>query len=1092
MDSAFCLKAFLSNGESFDSWFIHNTIVGVAMNYNLCFYCCQPKTSLVCVSCGNAEIDSHPLFLHPGTILEGKYILGRVLGHGGFGVTYLAFDANLEIRVAVKEFLPRELATRDQSTMMVRPFDNNSTFYKDYLDKFLDEARSLARFRHRAIVSVISYFRENGTGYMVMDYLEGETLDKFCNDTGKTLSLQKITHLIEEILLGVQYVHSQNMLHRDIKPANLILTKEGQLKLLDFGSARSMKKRNTPMTKMWTPGFAPLEQVTENGEQGPWTDLYSVGATAHHLLYGSPPPDVLERLHGQPLFMNNVPRPPFWLEKSLSMQISERFQSAEQMLISIQHESAAEHDPPSSRATFPQQVLSPSSRSSPQQTTHKETGNQQATASPEKSGSFFSKRTIMVFLGFVCVAGMVVMFSIKYKKENTPIDAAASRAFPEPTPLAKQSQPAPTKIAAVQKIPRLSPSWSSIQKAYERCHPDTLCSTEDASNAASFYHSANESIVSPLPSWVLMGWEGIALAKAKKLREPYTTYAKILERYEEWKKASGQVRSGLRFYTQLLSHRVFGQFLWFAAQNASSEEKRKLLGVLWTGWRYSPLARQAYMEWMKAVRNEGLETIAPQEIYDAAKALLRPTYRQNKLAIKFSTLLLEKKKWRKKAQWLQIRAYENLDQWEEKKATAEQRFKEISLFSRSRKKIKQEREWLISEIARSLLFTDGYEASSSFFNNHPNLSKDEQQRYLNTLLVWQQQKGDSAHAIETAKKLLSLDSASASVQHNLAALYLVRGSFGDASALWRSLLNLSSLSLEQKLVYYYWIGFAEEKISSGRGASYFQELCKNFPLSLYGLLACERLSLRPMLSSIPNEINPFSVNLEMLAFEQGSFAFAAELLALYTWNELYQPRPPVQGIYEVCVKAFAKAGDWEMAFQIFLQHLQQPLIEGKLPRSLIEIAFPRPPQIKATIQRIAKANQIEDETILAIIRRESGFSFPSFGLRVGLMGVDPLWSPQLPADDDKNIEIGAARIQMFVERLSSLPLAIAAYRGYDASLQKILSHRSDTTSPLLLLETSHLAARNYLLDPKNGTLWYYLVYKWLVSPETNQRYIWNR
>lgn len=267
----------------------------------ICPGCFQSKDeSTVCPHCGYNEADRRaPIVLPYRTLLNGQYLVGKVLGKpGGFGITYLGCDIHLQTKVAIKEYLPRELASRDtdRSTVVAHSREDGDLF-RFGLDQFLQEARTLARFDHPNIVRVRSFFEQNGTGYLVMDYLEGVTLAEHIQSSGGRLSENQALELIMHVLDGLREVHSKGFLHRDIKPQNIYLTTSGRPILLDFGAARlAMGERSKSLSIVLTPGFAPYEQYHRRGEQGPWTDIYACGATLYYLVTGQVPADAAERV----------------------------------------------------------------------------------------------------------------------------------------------------------------------------------------------------------------------------------------------------------------------------------------------------------------------------------------------------------------------------------------------------------------------------------------------------------------------------------------------------------------------------------------------------------------------------------------------------------------------------------------------------------------------------------------------------------------------------------------------------------------------------------------------------------------------------
>ena len=231
-----------------------------------------------------------------------EYELVRVLGFGGFGMTYLGFDHNLDKAVAIKEYLPSDIATRTNDNSVA---PQASQFRDDFewgLDRFLDEARALARFDHHHIIKVHRFFEAHGTAYIVMEYADGETLSAFLERKG-TLKEAELKAILYPILDGLEVVHGADFLHRDIKPGNIIIRDEDSLPvLLDFGSARqAIGARSRPVTSIITPGYAPIEQYSSRGDQGPWTDIYALGSVCYRALTGEVPDDATDRMRDDPL-----------------------------------------------------------------------------------------------------------------------------------------------------------------------------------------------------------------------------------------------------------------------------------------------------------------------------------------------------------------------------------------------------------------------------------------------------------------------------------------------------------------------------------------------------------------------------------------------------------------------------------------------------------------------------------------------------------------------------------------------------------------------------------------------------------------------
>ena len=252
--------------------------------------------------------NKYPLALAAGTVLAGQYIVERVLGQGGFGITYAATDHKTGKRVAVKEFFPDAMATRvDHSTVM--PFSGERGESFDYGKKcFLQEAETLAQFiGNENIVRIYSYFEENGTAYFVMEYVEGVGFDAYIKEHGGRVDFEDCCRILVPIMDALGAVHEKGIVHRDISPDNICITKDGGIKLLDFGAARySLGDKSRSLDVVLKHGFAPKEQYTRRGKQGPFTDVYALGATFYYALTGKRPPDSVERMDEDELVLPSV------------------------------------------------------------------------------------------------------------------------------------------------------------------------------------------------------------------------------------------------------------------------------------------------------------------------------------------------------------------------------------------------------------------------------------------------------------------------------------------------------------------------------------------------------------------------------------------------------------------------------------------------------------------------------------------------------------------------------------------------------------------------------------------------------------------
>lgn len=253
----------------------------------------------ICPYCGyeqgmGAESSLH---MQPGSILAGKYLIGRVIGYGGFGVTYIGWDETLRQRVAIKEYLPSEFATRAVGQTQVTVFGGNKAEqFNGGMVKFVEEARHLVQFQNEpGIVRVFDSFEANNTAYIVMEYLDGETLTSYLEREGK-VPVEQAVEMLTPVIRSLEAVHKTGIIHRDIAPDNIMLTRDGQVKLIDFGAARyATTSHSRSLTVIIKPGYSPEEQYRSRGDQGPHTDVYALAAVLYRMVTGITPPDALER-----------------------------------------------------------------------------------------------------------------------------------------------------------------------------------------------------------------------------------------------------------------------------------------------------------------------------------------------------------------------------------------------------------------------------------------------------------------------------------------------------------------------------------------------------------------------------------------------------------------------------------------------------------------------------------------------------------------------------------------------------------------------------------------------------------------------------
>lgn len=302
-----------------------------------CPGCFQLKGDVpVCRHCGYDDAAPRsPLFLPHGVMLGGQYRVGRVLGRpGGFGITYLGWDVNLQQRVAIKEYLPREIAQRMPNALAVHVHTRDDQQGFEFgKEQFLREARIVAQLDHPNIVRLRNFFNANATAYLVMDYYEGMSLGDYLATVRSTLEPELAVALLKPILEGLHYVHERSLVHRDLKPHNIYLAAIGRPIVLDFGAARQATgDRVQSLSVVLTEGYAPLEQYQRRAVQGPWTDVYGSAATLYRMLTGVAPPIALDRIGRDPLEDGGwATLPPGLvpaLRKALAVRPADRYQSA--------------------------------------------------------------------------------------------------------------------------------------------------------------------------------------------------------------------------------------------------------------------------------------------------------------------------------------------------------------------------------------------------------------------------------------------------------------------------------------------------------------------------------------------------------------------------------------------------------------------------------------------------------------------------------------------------------------------------------------------------------------------------------------------
>lgn len=317
---------------------------------NLCPNCFSAGFFGKCTLCDYYAINHGDNFmlLMPGFMLNNRYVVGRALGSGGFGITYLALDTTNNERLVVKEYLPSGVAVRDTQTCHICPgsLDSREVF-EHGLKVFLNEASVLRRFEGQsAIVQVKDCFEGNSTAYFTMEYLDGVNLKALARSLNKRLPYKLAHEVLVNIAKALEIVHSKGLLHRDVSPENIFITKTGAIKLIDFGATRYfVGERSRSLSVILKPGFAPPEQYSSKGVHGPWTDVYALAATFYTVVAGVTLSDAIDRMNGKPLakLKEIVPEISSHLsnaiDKALRLKYQERYQTMSDFLAATQDES---------------------------------------------------------------------------------------------------------------------------------------------------------------------------------------------------------------------------------------------------------------------------------------------------------------------------------------------------------------------------------------------------------------------------------------------------------------------------------------------------------------------------------------------------------------------------------------------------------------------------------------------------------------------------------------------------------------------------------------------------------------------------------
>lgn len=296
----------------------------------------------VCPYCGcKQEKEAKEKYqLAPMTMVLGRYLIGKVAGTGGFGITYKAYDFQLQQIVAIKEYFPSRMVQRTPGSREVIIFEQKKDEFEKEKQRFLLEARTMAKFSgNENIVNVYNYFEENNTAYIVMEFLEGITLGDYIKQCGGSLDLDTSLEIIKNVLNALKSVHKLKVIHRDINPKNIMITINNKIVLYDFGAARlSSGEEDKTLTIVLTQGYAPPEQYRNKSKQGPFTDIYAVGAMFYYMITGIVPIESIDRVNSDDLkrpskLIENLPKyVDHAILKAMALKSELRFKNADQFL----------------------------------------------------------------------------------------------------------------------------------------------------------------------------------------------------------------------------------------------------------------------------------------------------------------------------------------------------------------------------------------------------------------------------------------------------------------------------------------------------------------------------------------------------------------------------------------------------------------------------------------------------------------------------------------------------------------------------------------------------------------------------------------
>jgi serine/threonine protein kinase len=395
------------------------------------------------------------MYLPIGTELKERYIIEGILGHGGFGITYAAQDTLLNIKVAIKEYLPRQMSTRGEGQAVVSVFTGEAREnYLHGLRKFLQEAQAVAKFsNHPNIVSCRDYFEANNTAYLVMDHLQGLTLKEYLQQQGGKIPFALALSIMTPVMDALGEIHAAGLLHRDISPDNIFLTVNNQVKVLDFGAARQFTgEQSKSLSVILKSGYAPEEQYRSSGKQGAWTDVYAAAATLYRTITGQTPPDALDRLAEDTLVAPSrlgvalAPGVEQGLLRALAVSASQRLQSMAELRQALQgaSEVTVQFQPTAS----PPGVATPPHFSAPRPQKTRRTTTYIAIA---------SGLAVAIFLGVGLYSGQVLRQGPSPGPAPAPQKAAQQPPAPPQTAAPAVAEPAMPPVPPIPPVSAVAP-----------------------------------------------------------------------------------------------------------------------------------------------------------------------------------------------------------------------------------------------------------------------------------------------------------------------------------------------------------------------------------------------------------------------------------------------------------------------------------------------------------------------------------------------------------------------------------------------------------------------------------------------------------